>query len=85
MKRAAVALLLCLAACKREPEPQSRPTPAAPPRQQEIAKPAPPAVPPAPVRLPAAPRVVAIGDLHGDIDQARAALRLAGAVDKEDD
>jgi hypothetical protein len=31
--------------------------------------------------LPAAARVVAIGDLHGDLAAARAALRLAGAID----
>lgn len=35
-------------------------------------------------RYPAAGRVVAIGDLHGDADAARAALRLAGAIDGAD-
>lgn len=29
-------------------------------------------------------RVVAIGDLHGDLDAALAALRLAGAIDEQD-
>jgi hypothetical protein len=33
--------------------------------------------------FPAAPRLVAIGDLHGDLDAAVAALRIAGAVDKD--
>ena len=33
---------------------------------------------------PAAPRIVAFSDVHGDIDAARAALRLAGAIDEED-
>ncbi len=29
-------------------------------------------------------RVVAIGDLHGDLEAARSALRLAGAIDEQD-
>jgi hypothetical protein len=33
---------------------------------------------------PAAGRVVAIGDLHGDLAVTRAALRLAGAIDADD-
>jgi hypothetical protein len=37
-----------------------------------------------PARLPAARRVVAIGDLHGDLAAARAALKLAGAIDDHD-
>jgi hypothetical protein len=37
-----------------------------------------------PTRFPAAPRIVAIGDLHGDLDAARRALRLAGAIDDND-
>src|SRR4051794_6188258 len=32
-------------------------------------------------QLPAAERIVAIGDLHGDVGALRAALRLAGAID----
>lgn len=35
-------------------------------------------------RRPAAERVVAIGDLHGDLSAARNALRLAGAIDAQD-
>ena len=37
-----------------------------------------------PTRFPAAPRIVAIGDVHGDLAAVRRALRLAGAVDDED-
>jgi len=35
-------------------------------------------------RAPAAPRVVAIGDLHGDLKATRRALQLAGAIDASD-
>jgi hypothetical protein len=34
--------------------------------------------------LPDAERVVAIGDVHGDLDATRRALRLAGAIDEKD-
>ncbi len=37
-----------------------------------------------PTRYPAVPRIVAIGDLHGDLDACRRALRLAGAIDETD-
>lgn len=33
---------------------------------------------------PPAPRIVAFGDVHGDLEAARTALRLAGAIDEED-
>ena len=35
-------------------------------------------------RFPASARVVAIGDIHGDLDAARRPLRLAGAIDEND-
>lgn len=38
-----------------------------------------------PTRYPAAPRVVAIGDVHGDLQATRAALRLAGAITESSD
>ncbi len=37
-----------------------------------------------PLRLPTAPRIIAIGDLHGDLDATRRALLLAGAIDSND-
>jgi hypothetical protein len=51
-----------------------------------------PEVPPAgetpaldiPTRYPGVERLVAIGDLHGDLGAARRALRLAGAIDEAD-
>jgi hypothetical protein len=53
----------------------------------------PPTVAPAPAktsdgaaksRLPGVPRILAIGDVHGDFAATRAALRLAGAIDESD-
>lgn len=35
-------------------------------------------------RFPAAERVIAVGDLHGDVAATRAALRLGGAIDEKD-
>jgi hypothetical protein len=37
-----------------------------------------------PTRYPPAQRIVAIGDLHGDLAATRTALRLAGAIDEHD-
>lgn len=37
-----------------------------------------------PMRFAPAPRIVAIGDLHGDLDATRRALKLAGAIDDND-
>ncbi|MDB4977771.1 MAG: Protein-tyrosine-phosphatase [Myxococcaceae bacterium] len=85
-------LLALLGACSRS-EPEARapgPTPAAAtttrvpatlgaaPVAQEGRAPA------APFVRPAARRVVAVGDLHGDLDATRRALRLAGVLDERD-
>jgi hypothetical protein len=37
-----------------------------------------------PTRFPDSPRIVAFGDLHGDLDATRRALGLAGAIDEQD-
>lgn len=45
---------------------------------------APPEAAEQPFRFPSAERVVAVGDLHGDLASTREALRLAGAIDGQD-
>ena len=87
------AVALVGAACSRTPEAQ----PDSPAPNAKTAAPTPPAAtaPPAaapPAATPSAtsyklrggPRVVAIGDLHGDLTAMRGALRLAGAIDGDD-
>jgi hypothetical protein len=63
--------LLLLASCA-----SPAPTPAAPPSPA-----APAAAAPATPEIEEPARVVAIGDLHGDVDASLAVLRLAGLVD----
>lgn len=90
--RAALSLaLLAPLACDAGPKP-----PAAQPVAQQpatTAKPSPPTATAAPkstvtarpvTRLPAPRRLVALGDLHGDLEATRTALRLAGAIDPQD-
>jgi hypothetical protein len=73
-----------LLACDRTPReipstPLPPPATAAPPSQAGCKLPA------IPAKLPlTARRLVAIGDLHGDLSAARAALRAAGAIDGAD-
>jgi hypothetical protein len=63
--------LLLLGCSRKTPEPESRPEPRATVAAQ---------IEDASFRHAAAERVVAIGDLHGDLRATRAALRLAGAL-----
>jgi Calcineurin-like phosphoesterase len=70
--------VICGVACESKHTPPPAPAPApAPPRKA--------AAPDGSYRFSGADRVVAFGDVHGDVDGARAALRLAGAIDSEDD
>jgi hypothetical protein len=74
-----VAALLLVAACDKSKPPEPPPpstaaaAPAAPATKSSLA-----------TAKPTPERVVAIGDLHGDLDATRRALRLAGAIDDKD-
>jgi hypothetical protein len=73
----AVIVLSCALGCEEKvPEP-SRPAPA--PSAAPTAE-----APLFPYRFPPAERVVAIGDVHGDVEALRGALRLARAIDDTD-
>jgi len=85
-----LAALVAAASCSRDP---GGATPSAPPPPSRSAAAVPEAIqPPAatctlapiPLRRPAPRRLVAIGDLHGDLAATRAVLRLAGAIDDRD-
>lgn len=74
---AVLGLFGALACSEPAPEPQTRPRP----RAEE---PTPAVRPLPPSRLPAPARLVALGDVHGDLAAFRAALRLGGAIDAQD-
>jgi hypothetical protein len=79
--RGSVLVILALAGCDRHPSPP----PPAPVVEPPAAAPAPACnLSPIALRMPMPRRAVAIGDLHGDLAAARAALRAAGAIDETD-
>ncbi len=80
--RAAICSIVLAIACDRGHPHDEAPVPS----PQRVPVPAGPActIAPLPLRLPAAKRLVAIGDLHGDLAATRAALRTAGAIDDRD-
>jgi hypothetical protein len=80
----AVTVVSILSACDRAPVPEPTSDPSAvasSPAPLAVATSSPVITLSSRLSRPAAPRVVAIGDLHGDLDSARRALRLAGAID----
>lgn len=90
MRRCWLFALVVTLACKNEPPAPSRSLPPPEPKPPATAKAAPrpsaaPAVGAEAARLPAVERLVAIGDLHGDLDASRQVLRLAGAIDAGDE
>lgn len=79
---ACVLFVACDRAEPREPPPSLAATPATvTPAATSTAE---PGQAPIPYRFPAPARLVVIGDIHGDLDAARRALRLAGAIDEKD-
>jgi len=70
-------------ACERK-HPQESPPPAPAPAPSTAGNATGCTLAPLPLRRPAAKRLVAIGDLHGDLGGTRAALRAAGAIDAND-
>lgn len=88
--RRTLCLLVALSACDRGQPRDSAPPPPLPPGEGD--KPAAAAAPAGtcvptpelPLRYPQPKRLVAVGDVHGDLSATRAALRAAGAIDGED-
>ena len=80
------ALVAVLAACGRDapPRPAATPTPTPAPAAAADAPALACGLPGVAARWPAAARVVAIGDVHGDLAATRGALRAAGVVDAQD-
>jgi hypothetical protein len=89
LSRRAVLALALIAACDRGARDAAPPPPPLPPTTAPAPTPPPAAascsLAPIPLKAPITPkRLVAIGDLHGDLAAARAALRAAKVVDDSD-
>src|SRR5690349_20270151 len=83
VERTRAHVLTCMAIFAAGCDRAHREAPAPPPPPPPVPEAAACNLAPIPLRV-AAERVVAIGDLHGDFDAARAALRAAGAIDADD-
>lgn len=79
---AASLALLALAACDKPVE-QVPARPAAAPASAAPSATAAASIS-SPARLPAPARIIAVGDLHGDLNATRAALRAGGVIDDKD-
>jgi hypothetical protein len=71
-------LVFSLSACDKRHAPPAPPPPSTPAVAATCT------LPPIALKLPMPRRAIAIGDLHGDLDAARAAFRTAGAIDSND-
>ncbi len=74
--------VFALAACDRGHREAPKPSPASGSVAQQAAPRC--TLSPLPLRHPQPKRVIAIGDLHGDLGGTRAALRTAGVIDDKD-
>jgi hypothetical protein len=86
MRPSWIAIALVLGGCKRDPDYNAEPAPPPPAAATPAAIDAGPGCRLAdnPSRRPATGRIVAVGDLHGDLTATRAALRVAGVIDPHD-
>ncbi len=78
-----LAALLLATSCARRPDSIKADDDTEPPTEPPTEEPDPRPVPP-PTAVEGVPRLVAIGDVHGDLEATRAALELAGAIDDDD-